>query len=279
MSKLSACFVVGMLALAACGDDPAATADASIDAKSIDAKVFMDAPPPVFDWSCSSNTTPPTTTAAMITLSGTVQGVTVSGFSPTVAAVSGATVTACVNGAANCTMTANKDGSDTSDTQGAWSIGPFTTGGTPQDDFIQMTATNYRTTYTYPSAPFVADQANIPALTFSTSSDTNTGLGILGCNTALAIVGLAAVDCAGAPITDSANVMISIKQGGNAVNGTTVIDAGTLNAMAAGTFLVCGVPANPTTEVSATYMGHQLLAHNVKTVAGDITATILVPGY
>jgi len=277
MSKLSACFVVGMLALAACGDDPAAVADASIDAKSIDAKVFMDAPPPVFDWSCSSNTTPPSTTAADITLSGTVQGVTVSGFTPTVAAVSGATVTACVNGAANCTMMANKDGSDTSDAQGAWSIGPFSTGGSPQDDFIEMTATDYRTTYTYPAAPFVADQANIPALTFHSSADT--ALGLLNCNTALAIVGLAVVDCAGAPITDSTNVMISIKQGGNAVSGTTVIDAATFNQMAAGTFLVCGVPAKASTEVSATYMGHQLLAHNVKTVAGDTTATILVPGY
>jgi Flp pilus assembly protein TadG len=81
------------------------------------------------------------------------------------------------------------------------------------------------------------------------------------------------------PITDSANVTITVKQGGTAVAGTTVLDASQFDSMAAGTFLVCGVPANPTTEVSAMYMGHQLLAHNVKTVAGDTTATILVPGY
>jgi hypothetical protein len=276
MSKLSSCLSVGILALAACGSDGGNTvSDAAIDQQSIDAKVFMDAPPPTFDWSCSTNTTPPTTTAAMITLSGTVARVTASG-GLSIDPLSGATVTACVNGAANC-MVANQDGTDTSDAQGAWSIGPFATLGSPQNDFLEMTATGMRKTYTYPDSPFVGNQANIPVLTFDSSAET--ALGIFGCNTSAAIVGLAVVDCAGAPVTDSANVMITIKQGGTAVSGTNVIDAGTLNAMAAGTFLVCGVPANPTTEVSATYLGHQLLAHNVKTVAGDTTATILVPGY
>lgn len=276
MSKLSACFVVGTLALAACGSDGNATADAAIDQQTIDAKVFMDAPPPVFDWSCETNTTPPTTTAAMITLSGTVQGVSFNG-SLSIDPVANADVTACVSGAANCSG-GNTDGTDTTDAAGAWSIGPFTTGGTPQNDFIEMTATGWRTVYTYPDSPFVGNQANIPMLTFDGTAQSALSIGF-NCNTSLAIVGVAAVDCAGAPITDSSSVMITIKQGGNAVTGLTTIDAGTLNAMAAGTFLVCGVPANASTEVSATYMGHQLLAHNVKTVAGDTTATLLVPGY
>jgi hypothetical protein len=278
MSKLSACLSVGILALAACGDDGGTVSDAAIDQQSIDAKVFMDAPPPMFDFTCSTNTTPPTVTAANITLSGTVQGVTVNGATPSIGAVSGAAVTACVNGAANCTMPANKDGNDTSDAQGAWSIGPFTTGGAPQDDFVQMTAAGWRTVYTYPDSPFVGDQANIPMLTFDTAAE---GLlsSFLSCNTSQALVGLAVVDCAGAPITDTGNVMITLKQGGSPVTGTTTIDAGTLFAAAAGSFIVCGVPANAATEVSATYLGHQLLAHNVKTVAGDTSATILVPGY
>ena len=278
MSKLSACFVVGTLALAACGDDGGnnAVADAAIDQQSIDAKVFLDAPPPVFDWSCESNTTPPTTTAAMITLSGIVSRVTANP-TPGIAALAGATVTACVNGAANCNV-ANQDGTDTSDSTGAWSIGPIVTLGAPQDDFIEMTATGMRKTYTYPDSPFVGNQANIPVLTFDSMAE---GLlsSFLNCNTSQAIVGLAVVDCARMPITDSANVMLTLKQGGATLSGYTVIDAGSLFAQAAGSFLVCGVGANAATEVSATYMGHQLLAHNVKTVAGDTTATILVPGY
>jgi hypothetical protein len=103
--------------------------------------------------------------------------------------------------------------------------------------------------------------------------------GFLNCNTSQSIVGLALVDCAGMPITDSGNVMLSVKQSGTAVAGTTTLDAGTLNQAAAGTFLVCGVPAAAATEVSATYMGHTFVAHSMKTVAGTTSATILVPGY
>lgn len=280
MSKLSACLSVGILALAACGDDGGGNtvSDAAIDQQSIDAKIFMDAPPPTFDFTCSANTTPPTTTTAMITLSGTVQGVTVSGITPMLGAVADADVAACVNGAANCNVS-NQDGTATmSDAQGNWSIGPFVTLGAPQDDFVKMSKTGWRTVYTYPDSPFVGNQANIPMLTFDTAAE-GVLSSFLSCNTSQALVGLAIVDCAGAPITDSGNVMLTIKQGGSVVTGTTVIDAGTLNMAAAGSFIVCGVPANATTEVSATYLGHQLLAHNIKTVAGDTSATILVPGY
>jgi hypothetical protein len=278
MLKLSACLSVGILALSACGDDGGKTtvSDAAIDQQqAIDAKVFEDAPPPTFDWSCETNTTPPTTTAADITLSGTVQAVTAGGGGLSIDAVDDAALTACVNDGTDCTV---DDGTANSDTSGAWTIGPFTTGGTSQDDYIKMTASGMRDTYTYPDSPFVGNQSNIPVLTFDSTAE---GLlsAVGGCNTSQAIVGLAVVDCMRTPITDTANVTITIKQGGTTVAGTTVLDASQFNSMAAGTFLVCGVPADATTEVSATYLGHQLLAHNVKTVAGDTTATILVPGY
>jgi hypothetical protein len=39
------------------------------------------------------------------------------------------------------------------------------------------------------------------------------------------------------------------------------------------------VPANATTEVSASYMSHTFVPHNVKTVAAETTMTLLVPGY
>jgi hypothetical protein len=73
--------------------------------------------------------------------------------------------------------------------------------------------------------------------------------------------------------------VLSVKQGGAVVAGTSTIDGGTVDSMAAGTFLVCGVPADAATEVSATYLTHSFVAHNVKTVTGDTTSTLLVPGY
>lgn len=279
MFQLRACFAVGVLALAACGDDNRNAADAAVDQQMIDAKVWMDAPPPTFDFSCTANTTAPSTAAAQITLSGTVQSVGSSGTSIAVTPVDGAAVVACVNGAVNCTLPVNQDGEDVTDAQGAWSIGPFNTGGAPQDDYLEMTATGQRTTYVYPAYPFVANQSMIPILTFDSSGETLLSNPLVGCDPAQAIIGLALVDCANMPITDSANVTITVKQGGTAVTGTNVIDLGSFQAEAAGTFLVCGVPANAATEVSATYMSTQLLPHEVKTVAGETTATLLVPGY
>ncbi len=278
MSNLRACAVASMLALAACGGGGSGSADAAIDQQSIDAKEFLDAPPPTFDWSCEANKTPPTSpVAATATLSGAVLAVTISGGGG-IAPLADAEVTACHNGTA-CTTNPQKDGTDTSDAQGAWSIGPITTNGTPVDDFLEMTATGYRTTYAYPDSPFLGDQANIPMLTFGTDQTTTATLNFLGCDPGQAIVGLALVDCALQPITDSGSVMIKLKQGGADVTGTNVIDASQFNQMAAGTFLVCGVPADATTEVSATYLTHSFVAHNVKTVAGETTSTLLVPGY
>jgi hypothetical protein len=273
MQNLRACLVVGSLALAACGGDGSATADASIDA--VDAKVYEDAPPPTFDWSCEANKTPPSTASANVTLSGIVSAVSLAGggsFAP----LQGADVTVCNNGA-NCAMMSNQDGDDVSDAQGAWSVGPIATGGNALDDYIEMKMTGYRTTYAYPDAPFTGNAAGIPILTFD--GTTAAALGFLGCDASQAIIGLALVDCAMAPITDSNNVMITIKQNGAAVTTATPIDASTFNAMAAGTFLVCGVPANATTEVSASYMSHTFVAHDVKTVANETTMTLLVPGY
>lgn len=279
MSNLRAGAVVGMLALAACGGGGGGAADAGVDEQPIDAKEYLDAPPPTFDWSCEANKTPPTSpVAATATLSGTVLAVTIAGGGADIAALADADVTACHNGTA-CTTAPQKDGTDTSDAQGAWSIGPITTGGAPVDDYLQMTATGYRTTYAYPDSPFLGDQGMIPMLTFGTDGTTTTALNFFGCDPGQAIIGLALVDCAMQPVTDSGSVMITLKQGGTAVAGTNVIDASQFDAMAAGTFLVCGVPADPTTEVSATYLTHSFVAHNVKTVAGETTSTLLVPGY
>lgn len=266
--------VLALLLLVACGggSDSANDAGSGDDAAStIDAKVFMDAPPPQFDFSCAGNAAP-TTADATVTVSGTVQQL--SGFS--LVAVDGATVTACDATMGSCAGPSS-DGSATSDTQGAWSIADIATGGTPLDEDIEMTKTGLRTTYVYPAAPLTTSQGGVPILTFDSQSEGT--LNALGCDTDQAIVGLAVTDCMDTPITDTSNINLIVKQNGTPVSGAHVQDIGSLLPAAKGTFLVCAVPANASTEVSATYKGMAFRAHNVRTVAGTTTATQLRPGF
>jgi hypothetical protein len=94
-------------------------------------------------------------------------------------------------------------------------------------------------------------------------------------------------DCTDAAITDAANLSLSIKQGGQAVQGTTELNAGDLDAALAGTFIVFNVPVggdvdNPepaVTEVGATYKAKALRAHEVKAFPSGTTATQLRPGF
>src|SRR5579871_5232039 len=125
MGKLSVC-VSFALVLAACGssssnkNDGGGGGGGGIDAPGtgIDAKVFMDAPGP---FSCVGDSAP-TTANPNVTFSGTVSDVTIVpmvGLSP----ASGATVDACTS---DC-MNANKLGTATTDSSGAFSIGPLST--------------------------------------------------------------------------------------------------------------------------------------------------------
>ncbi len=283
MGKLHTCFVVAVSALAACGDDGGnAKADAGMPDSGPDAKVYMDAPPPTFDFSCAGNAAP-TTAAANVTLTGDVTRIGIGAGGVEFAALGGAALKACTTGT-NCAGQDQLD-TDTSAADGSFTLGPLATGATPLDAYISMTAANSRPTYTYPAQPFTADQGNIPILTFDSGLLALAGAQ-LGCpqnDTSNGIVGIAVTDCADAPITESQDINLIVKQNGAAVAGTSVVDLGSLDARAAGTFLVCNVPANggsTTTEVGATYKTTmQLRAHNVKVVAGATTATILRPGF
>lgn len=278
MGKLNACFVVGVLALAAaCGDDGGAATkmDAAVDAPP-DAKIFMDAPPPMFDLTCIGNTTPPTTANANITLSGTASvadGDIIGGFDVTAA---DATVKACDTVACN----GSADGSDATDpATGAWSIGPIATGGAPLADYLEVTSTGVRTSFIYPGVPFTADQGMIPALMF--------GPGIVTlldnlCDTNGPMITLAVTDCADDPVTDTANIDVIVKQGGAVVANATIIDLSTIPMappQVAGLFLVCDIPANNVTNIGVQYNGMNFLAHDVKAVNGTTTGTLVRPGY
>lgn len=281
MGNLRACSAVAMLALAACGSDHAQP-DASIkiiDSPMPDAKVFEDAPPPMFDFSCMGNTAP-TTATANITLSGTVQRAYFNGTQPAIMALDGATVKACKAGAANCSGPNQIGTTQTTAGGGNFSIGPIATSMMPLDGYLDMQASMSRTTFVYPPAPATADLGMIPVLTFDPQL-----VGFLsnvGCpqnDNTNGIAILAITDCANAPIDDTANTVLSVKQGGTEVTGVDVLDLGQLQAQLAGTYFVCNIPENATTTVGASYKGMALRGHDVQIVKATTTATIISPGY
>ncbi len=284
MGKLSACLAI---ALAACGSSNSGKKpDAQIivpDAPP-DAKVFNDAPidaPPTFNLACLGNTTYPAA-AANVTISGTAYQVDVSStLQPSITPYAGATVDACQG---NC-VGQNKLATSTADTNGAYSDGPIATGGTHIPVYLQIshpTGSTNQTVLEYPGEDLTADFMGAPvfALTPGALSALMTfaGCTVTAGNT---ILGVAVTDCSNAPITDTTNVMLSIKNNGTAVTGTTTIDLGSfpgVPAMAKGTFLVCNVPASTALNVGATYKGMAFMAHDVTTAAGTITATQVRPG-
>jgi hypothetical protein len=283
MSNLPSRAVLALIAASACGDDGgSAQNDAAMPDAPPDAKQFLDAPPPMFDFTCIGNGMPSSATST-ITLSGTVQQVALGGpsgvmFTP----VGSATVKAC--NATNNMCSGAGTGMTTTASDGTFSIGPINTSSAPLNDFVEMTKTGLRTTYTYPASPFVASFSGLPILTFD-----STIVGVLptfGCTQNDAnngMLALAFTDCADMPITDSTNLSVSVKQGGAEVTGTSMIDLGSIVAQAAGTFIVCNVPENATTTVGATYtiggLSRTFRAHDVKVVKGTTTSTLVRPGW
>lgn len=240
-----------------------------------DAKMWMDAPPPMYDFSCAGNTAP-TTALDPVNVSGTVTELGVSGMAPTFTMLANATVDACKG---NCTGP-NRLATATTDANGAFTDANVATGGAPLDGYAKMTppaGNTDRVIFAYPPVPLVKDFTSVPVLTFTPQA--LVGLSILGYSQ-MANKGMVAIivtDCAGTRITDSANITLSI-------NGTTpaksdTLDAGALNMMGAGLFVVFNVAPGATTTVGAKYMSMTLLAHTVAVTAGTTTETQVRPGY
>jgi hypothetical protein len=267
-----------ILFVAACGSDHANTpVDAAIDSKMIDAKVWMDAPPPVYDFSCMNNPAPANGgAAANVTLSGTAQEVALNGTTPMIQPAAGATLNACVAGAANCTGPNKLAGPVTSAADGSWSLGPIATSMNPLDGYVSMTKTGDRPTYIYPPQALEMDQGMIPALAFTTGAFSGITLFLqIQQDAGKGNLGIAVTDCANMPI-DGATV--SVEQNGTPVPNTTDLDAGMLSSQGAGVHLVFNVPVGDTT-VSAKIGTQTLLAHVVHVFADSTTATIVRPGY
>ncbi|MBA3392646.1 MAG: hypothetical protein H0T89_08385 [Deltaproteobacteria bacterium] len=273
--------VVSILAFAACGGGSDAKPDAPVI---IIPDAAIDAPPdafePQFDLSCRGNTGP-TTAPPTITLSGAVNEVVLNGVTPSVQASHAATVDACKN---NCVDADKLDtkvtpASGCPSTGCAYESGNLSTGGVPLDGYLRTTKTNNRTTYVYPPAPIAASLAMIPVLSFTNGAFSGLSLFLsVTQDPAKGMLLVAFLDCANMPISDTANITLSIKQNGVAVQGTTEKDLSALAPQLAGTFGVFNVPVGAT-EVGGSYKGMALRARVVGSFAASSTLTAIRPGF
>lgn len=286
MRAIRTCIFASLVA--ACGGGSGDKVDALI--------IIPDAPPDaapdafelVFDFSCMGNSQP--AAMANVTLGGAAGEVVANGATPALQASHSAKIDLCDGTSTTCTGNDELD-TVTTPASGCPQMGcPFTfdmqaTGGSPLDLYVKATKAGNRTSYIYPHAPVTADVANIPAFMFSNTLVA--GLALIGINqeAGKGIVLVALTDCTNAPITDTANIVLSIKQNGQAVQGTTELDVSQFAAQLAGTYAIFNVPAgttqtpNAVTEIGATWKGKPLRAHNVTVFADATTATQLRPGF
>lgn len=262
---------IGLLSLAACGGDGSDKPDAP---KPIDAAVdaIPDAPPDAspYDLSCLNNQAP-TTIAAMVTISGTAQEVTLQGMNPTIRLNPGVTIKACKG---NCNGP-NDLGTVTSDaTTANFTTPPLTTGGVALEGYLDATKTGDRRTLVYPPSPLAQNQVGVPLLMFSNTLIAALPLLNINQDAAKGIVGIVVTDCMNMPVMGAT---VTVTQGTTPV-GDAPLDLGALAAQGAGTWLVTNVPAGDVT-VNAKYGTATFRAHVVSSVAGATTTTGVRPGF
>ncbi|MEO8548368.1 MAG: hypothetical protein ABI678_00265 [Kofleriaceae bacterium] len=272
MGKLSLCLVA--LGVAACGSDNNNPADAKVvivpDAKMIDApKVFNDAPPVNYNFSCY-NQPAPTTAADPVTISGTTET-----FSTTLDTLPGVTVQSYKAGVATMLDT------QTSGAAGAFTTGSLATGGVPLDGYLRASIAGYRTTYLYPPNKVVANLTMVPVPLISNATFTQLNALVNQNDTNNGMLLVTVADCSLMPISGAD---LTAKQNGN--NAGTITDLGAvLGAMADGLYIVANVPDGDVT-VAATYNsmnfpGRVVAAHKKPADAnaeGTLTVTAVVPG-
>lgn len=251
-----------------------AASDAAVDGKTADAAPDAAPDAPQFDFSCFGQPLP-TTADATVTITGTARVVKLMGMSPTISPLAGATIDGCKAGEASCTGGNRIVGPVTTDTAGAFTLGPVTTGGNTVDAFLRVTATGDRTIEVFPPYPVVTDTANVPAVTFDNGLISLLGLIGITQSPTNGMIGLFVTDCANNPLVGAT---VSAKQGGTDVG--QIVDASMFSAMAAGGFFVFDVPPGDTT-VTATFGTMEFRtdpAQIVPSIAGVTTETQVRPG-
>jgi hypothetical protein len=261
--------VIACIALAACDPSNITT----------DALVSVDAPLN-FDFTCKSKAAP-TTALDPITVSGVLQEVYSQDGMATQRPLADALIEGCNAAASDC-LDANSYGTTMSAADGTFTIGPVTTGGSPFELFLMVTKVGDRTTRLYFATPISFSQesgqrsSDYPILQNAFVAQ----LAALGLaqDVNKSMLGIQLLDCMNQPITDAANVVLSIKQGGTEVTGTTVINAGKLSPVFGGGYFILNVPPG-TVEVGATHAGQSLLPRTLVLTAGTTSETQLRPGH
>ncbi len=241
--------------------DPGADAQLRNSSTGIDASA---ADASGYDLSCAG--APAGSAGSAVTISGTTNTVSLSGTESALAGVSLALV-ANATGAQLATT-------GPTDATGAWAFADEPTGGSALDVYIAATASGDRPTYVYPSAPLVADEANVPVVMLTNGQLVELWLG--GAPSQRSGNGLLLVevlDCQNAQISGAT---LSVEQDGAAVTGATVLALSKYSASLSGTFGVINVPPGATT-VSASYGSAQLASHVVTAVANADTETEVLP--
>jgi hypothetical protein len=281
---IRACLLASLAAVAACGGDGNKDVDAMIVILPDTAPdAAPDAFEPTFDFACMGNAAP-TTATANVTLSGFAAEIVVNLTTPMIQAAHNATIEVCKASSTTC-ANADKLNTKTTPMNGCPAMGcPFTTdalvtGSQPLDIYVKASKAGNRTTHIYPPSPVTMDFPMIPAAMFaSTAFQALITFGVVQHTSPNGNLIVAVADCANMPISDTANVTVSVKQNGTAVQGTQTIDASQFAPQLAGTFLIFNVPPG-VTEIGATYKTKTLRAHNVRVFPDASTASAIRPGY
>lgn len=274
MGKLR--FVALCLAVTACGSDKAMPVDAAIDSpRPIDAKVFMDAPPVMYDLSCYGMTAG-TTVGDPIVVSGTAGAASQTGG---VSGLEGITVDFYKVGATTSAATV------TSGANGAYTSGNLT-GGVAIDHLRGSLAT-YRTSYLYPPQTIRMTLPGSVPLPLISNDNFALLQGLPGAETqddvAKGALLVTVTDCNIASPKLIAEAELHVQQNGADVG--TAFDLGSLFAQAAGTYFVFNVP-DGVTQVWATYDGKTFPTRTLRAfkkpngtnAEGTISITVVTPG-
>ena len=240
---------LALILIAACGGG-GNSSDGVDAAKSIDAKIFLDAPPVV-------NT--------MITISGTASSQGASASAP----LAGVVVALFKTGNETTAVATSTTGAD-----GKYSFS-IQTNGLVVDAFIKATKSTFADNYIYPTAPFQADTATVDASMIATSDFS--GLGILtGQQTTNGFVAAIVLDGSGAPVA-GATISSSPASGKYAYADNNGYPTGTTATIADGRAFFINVPPSAPTTISASKTGVAFKSHPLVAHANALTTTFLAP--
>lgn len=278
-SRLLASSLFALSMLVACGDDggsPIIVDSGIADAPPVDSAPPIDQPPPVtYDFSCSTNTTPPAV-ATTVTVSGTVNEVSMQGLTP----LAGAAVKACKGDCVDANLLATATPNPTTST-GDFTTGALTTNGTAIPGYLVITKSTHWPTRIYPFAPLAADLTDVPTAMVTTQVVNLLGLGGLPAqNKGNGIVAVLANDCS-ATLTGVGDADISLLNGTTPAGDPPFDVGGLLGAQFAGIYLITNVPPGEYT-VKVSYAGTtttNFLDNHITVVADGLTGAQMRPGY